>query len=310
MINYRPLVSVLITNYNCDRYLKEAIDSALDQTYSPIEIVVVDDGSTDDSHQVLASYTDKIIPIFKKNGGQASAINAGFAVSRGEIICSLDGDDVWLPTKVEEVVKAISNHPKVAIVYHKVQNIDRVGKPLGPPWPPYQSIRGNIVSKVVQTGGWWPWPPSTALSFSRTFLDKVMNIPEAEYRVSADAYLADLAPFWGEVFGIDCVLSLFRFHESNNWSNSIDIDQRSLQHYEVREKVLNGILENLGINIKISLTDHWPYQLLRYKLGYDKNLIYLSRLAFRNPWVLSIPSKLKTTSKLWLEAMGWGSSRL
>ncbi|MGH2414794.1 MAG: glycosyltransferase family 2 protein, partial [Microcystaceae cyanobacterium] len=107
----QPLVSVLITNYNCGHYLQEAIDSALNQTYSPIETIVVDDGSTDDSRELLASYKDRIIPVFKENGGQASAINAGFPISQGEIICSLDGDDVWLPTKVEEVVKAANTYP-------------------------------------------------------------------------------------------------------------------------------------------------------------------------------------------------------
>jgi glycosyltransferase involved in cell wall biosynthesis len=306
----RPLVSVLITNYNCGYYLKEAIDSALNQTYSSIEIIVVDDGSTDNSHQIISSYQNKIIPIFKENGGQASAINAGFAVSQGEIICSLDGDDVWLPTKVEEVVKAISTYPQAAIIYHKVQNIDGVGKHLGPPWPPYKAIRGNIVSQVSQTGSWWPWPPSTALSFSRAFMAKVMNIPEAEYRVSADAYLADLAPFFGEVVGLDRVLSLFRFHDNNNWSTTSDIDKRSLHHHEVRVKVLNSALKDFGIDREVSLADHWPYQLLRYKLGYDTNLLHLSGLVLKNPWVSSIPSKVKTILKLWLAAIGWGSSRL
>ncbi len=306
----RPLVSVLITNYNCGRFLKKSIDSALNQTYSPIEIIVVDDGSTDDSQDLLGSYQDRIIPVFKENGGQASAINAGFAISQGEIICSLDGDDLWLPNKVKEVVKAISDYPNTSIIYHKVQNIDRAGKSISPPWPPYKVVRGDISSQVARTGSWWPWPPSTALSFSRVFLSKVMNIPEAEYRVSADAYLADLAPFFGEVVGIDRVLSLLRFHDNNNWSNSSDIEKRSLQHHEVRVKVLNSTLRDFGVNTEVSLIDHWPYQLLRYKLGYDKNLIHLSRLAWQNPWVSSLPSKLKTVFKLWLETLGLGSSRL
>src|SRR5919199_656326 len=107
----QPLVSVLITNYNYEHYLKQAIDSALNQTYPHMEIIVVDDGSTDNSKQVIASYKDKIISVFKENGGQASAMNAGFAISQGEIICSLDADDVWLPTKVEQVVQAACAYP-------------------------------------------------------------------------------------------------------------------------------------------------------------------------------------------------------
>lgn len=98
------LVSILINNYNYGRFLPNAIDSALKQTYPNIEVVVVDDGSTDNSREVINSYIDQIIPVFKNNGGQASAINAGFAASKGEIICFLDADDIFLPDKVSEVV--------------------------------------------------------------------------------------------------------------------------------------------------------------------------------------------------------------
>ncbi len=307
----RPLVSVLITNYNYGKYLGEAINSAFNQTYSPIEVIVIDDGSTDHSQEVMASYHDKIIPVLKENGGQASAINAGFAVSRGEIICSLDADDLWLPTKVEEVVKAAQTCSNAVIIYHKVQNIDRQGQQMGQPWPPYKAIQGNISRQVSTTGSWWPWPPSTALSFRRSFLSQVMNIPEeGDFRFSAEPYLADLAPFFGEVVGIEQVLSLFRIHGKNIWSHPHEIDKRSLKNHEIRVDVLNNALKKFGINAQVSLADHWPYQLLRYKLGQEKNLFYLSRLAWQNPWVSGIPSKVKTVSKLWLESLGLGLSRL
>ncbi|MFM7441052.1 MAG: glycosyltransferase family 2 protein [Snowella sp.] len=296
----QPLVSVLITNYNYADYLKQAIDSALNQTYSPLEIIVVDDGSTDNSREVITNYKDRIIPLFKDNGGQASAINAGFNISQGEIICSLDADDVWLPTKVEEVVKAASTYPNAVIIYHKVQNIDRDGQSWGKPWPPYKAIRGDIASKVTQTGSWWPWPPSTALSFTRTFLNQVMDIPEAgEFRFSAEPYLADLAPFFGEVVGIDRALSLFRIHGNNNWSHQIDREKRALQNHEFRVEVLNNALKKFGITQEVSLIDHWPYQLLRYQLGQEKNLFYLSRLAWKNPWISSVISRIKIVLKLW-----------
>lgn len=299
---YQPLVSVIITNYNYGRYLKESIDSAFNQTYPYVEVIVVDDGSTDHSKEVIASYQDKVTPILKVNGGQASAINAGFAVSRGEIICSLDADDVWLPHKIEEVVKAANAYSNAVIIYHKIQNTDQSSSFIGQPWPPYKAIQQDISNQVAKTGGWWPWPPSSALSFRRVFLNKVMNIPEeGEFRFSAEPYLADLAPFFGEVAGIDQVLSLFRIHGANIWSNPIDIDQRSLRNHEVRVEVLNAALKNFGIDVEVDLIDHWPYQLLRYKLGYEKNLIYISQLALKNPWTSSLPAKLKTIYKLWLD---------
>lgn len=114
---------------------------------------------------------------------------------------------MWLPCKVERVVASFKHRPLATVVYHKVQNINEHGTPIGKPWPPYRSIMGDVSQSVSNSGGWWPFPPSTALSFSRQFLATVMNIPEAEYRLCADAYLADLAPFFGEVTGIDRILS-------------------------------------------------------------------------------------------------------
>jgi len=127
----------------------------------------------------------------------------------------------------------------------------------------------------------------------------VMYIPEEEYRFSAEPYLADLAPFFGDIVGIEQTLSLFRIHGANNWSNPIDIENRSLENHEVRVKVLNYTLNNLGVDAEVSLVDHWPYQRLRHKLGYEKKLINLSRLIFQNPWEVRLTSKLKAVFKLW-----------
>ena len=94
-----PLVSVIIGNYNYGRFISEAIESALNQTYKNFELIVVDDGSTDNSREIIESYGDKLTAIFQENGGQGRAFNAGFAVSKGEIICFLDSDDYYYPEK-------------------------------------------------------------------------------------------------------------------------------------------------------------------------------------------------------------------
>src|SRR5215813_6060987 len=99
-----PLASIIIDNYNYGRFLQGAIDSALQQTYTPLEVIVVDDGSTDNSREIIAGYGPRIIPVLKENGGQASAFNAGFRVSRGAVVFFLDSDDLLIPTAVENVV--------------------------------------------------------------------------------------------------------------------------------------------------------------------------------------------------------------
>ena len=82
---FDPCVSIIINNYNYGRFLHSAIDSAIKQIYAHTELIVVDDGSTDDSRDIISSYGSKITPVFKPNGGQASALNAGFAVCRGDM---------------------------------------------------------------------------------------------------------------------------------------------------------------------------------------------------------------------------------
>lgn len=309
-MNSPPLVSVLISNYNCDRYLASAIDSALAQTYPQIEIIVIDDGSTDNSRQIIERYADSIRAILKENGGQASAFNAGFEISQGEIICLLDADDLWLPSKVAEVVSCFKDRPQATVAYHKVQNIDKNEAPSGKPWPPYKSIVGDVSQSVSRSGGWWQLPPSTALSFDRQFLDIAMKIPEEEYRLCADAYLADLAPFFGEVVGIDRVLSQFRLHDGNNWSGKDNQWQRAVEHDRIRVNWVNRILSQHNLNFQISLSDRWPYQWLQFKLGKEHNLWRLSHLAWQNPWEDRQLSKVKTLAKLWLENYEIGYSRL
>ena len=132
-----PLVSVVICNYNYGRFLDEAIRSALNQTYKRIEIIVVDDGSTDNSGEVLARQPSEVVILRTQRQGQAGALWAGVKASRGDIICFLDSDDVWLPTKLEELVAVFSDHPDVAWVRHKLAVTDVALRLLGPYIPQF-----------------------------------------------------------------------------------------------------------------------------------------------------------------------------
>jgi hypothetical protein len=118
-----PLVSILVSNYNYARYIGESIQSALDQTYSNIELIICDDGSTDDSVRVIEEYRAQGPAgalIRKANGGQASGFNAAFAASRGEIIALLDSDDLFLPHKIERIVADFQAHPDSGFGVHRV----------------------------------------------------------------------------------------------------------------------------------------------------------------------------------------------
>src|SRR5206468_3986800 len=110
-----PVASIIVNNYNYGRFLREAVDSALNQTYRNTEVIVVDDGSTDGSPEIIASYGDRIVPVLKQNGGQNSALNAGFSLSRGDVILFLDSDDVLLPTAVEAAMEALAEPDVVKV---------------------------------------------------------------------------------------------------------------------------------------------------------------------------------------------------
>src|SRR5271156_4631356 len=119
----QPLVSILVSNYNYARFIGDSIQSALEQTYSNIELIICDDGSTDDSVRIIEDYARKdprLHLIRKTNGGQASGFNAAFAASRGEIIALLDSDDLFLPRKVERIVADFQDHPQDGLGLQRV----------------------------------------------------------------------------------------------------------------------------------------------------------------------------------------------
>jgi len=120
----------VIPNYNYAHYLRETIDSVLAQTYPNIEIVVVDDGSKDDSKKILAGYGDKVRTIFQQNQGVSAARNNGVEKSVGEFIAFLDADDAWLPTKIEKQVARFRGDEKLGLVHVGVDEIDADGNSL------------------------------------------------------------------------------------------------------------------------------------------------------------------------------------
>ena len=111
-MNYcrKPLVSVIITTYNRANVLKNAIDSVLNQTYSNVEIIVIDDGSEDDTNFLMKAYGDKIVSIFKSNTGKSHSRNIGLLASNGSIIATLDSDDIWCPSYLAKTINHLLNN--------------------------------------------------------------------------------------------------------------------------------------------------------------------------------------------------------
>ncbi|MFZ0678376.1 glycosyltransferase family 2 protein [Candidatus Binatus sp.] len=211
----QPPVSIVINNYNYGRYLRAAIDSALAQTYPEVEVIVVDDGSTDDSREIIVSYGKRIIPVIKSNGGQGSALNAGFEMSRGEIVMFLDADDELLPEAVDRVVKAW--RPGVAKIQFQLELIDEVGAPLGLRVPPFKRFipNGDIRDRFARFGE-YPTAPLSGTAYAREALSRVMPLDETIWSIAADKPLVVLTPFFGDLISICAPLGRYRIHGAND----------------------------------------------------------------------------------------------
>jgi hypothetical protein len=123
-----PLVSIIVPSYQQARFLRVAIDSILAQNYEPMEILVLDGGSTDGSREILESYGDRIWFRSAPDGGQCDAINEGFRRSRGEIVAWLNSDDFYYPRAVARAVEALSKHPESALVYGEGNLVTEAGE--------------------------------------------------------------------------------------------------------------------------------------------------------------------------------------
>jgi hypothetical protein len=252
------LVSIVVGNYNYAQYVGRAIQSALDQTYGNIEVIVVDDGSTDTSRAVIARFGEQVRCVFKENGGQGSAMNAGFAESRGDIVLFLDADDYLGPEAAARVVAAW--HPGVAKVQFRLDAVDGAERPMGismPAWPHFPADPLGMLRRF----GYYPSPPCSGNAYPRSVLNCLMPIPEAELRFNADTHLFDLAPFLGEVINLPVALGYYRIHGQNGSEvGRIELAtvRRSLENESYREAQIRKWAGKHGWSINTGLFRHNP----------------------------------------------------
>jgi glycosyltransferase involved in cell wall biosynthesis len=229
-----PLVSILINNYNYGHYLPDAIDSAIAQTYPHKEVIVVDDGSTDNSQDVIASYGEEIVSVLKENGGQASAFNAGFAVSRGEILFFLDADDLFVPDKVAKVTEVYERDAAIGWSFHPQKLIDSNRNPIVT-IPTVLGKSQQYDFRVAMKKGKlnpflpsWRLPATSAFSFRRSLLQQILPMPEV-IRITSDDYLKFSALSLSPGFILEQELSLQRIHGNNAFTLKKDRDKQLVE---------------------------------------------------------------------------------
>lgn len=207
-------VSIIISSFNYERFVAKTIDSALNQTYQDVEVICVDDGSTDRSREIISSYGDRLKVVLKDNGGQGSAMNSGFEVSTGDLIIFVDSDDILTLQCAETVVAQWDE--KYSKAHCKMRFIDEAGESslvAAQHWSGRFYPTGNLRNEVLKNGGFMH-PPTSANVFSRKYLEEVMPIPADSWPTQPDIYLTYLAAFYGEIGVINEELCLYRVHRS------------------------------------------------------------------------------------------------
>jgi glycosyltransferase involved in cell wall biosynthesis len=307
----RVKVSILVNNWNYADYLPVALDSALAQDHDDVELVVVDDGSTDASAEVLDRYAalagDRMTVIRQANAGQPAAGLAGLEHSTGEIVMFLDADDYLDPSAASRVAAAWQ--PGCAKVQFRLSLVGPDGvrfgvdPPEGVPMP-----SGNMVPQLQRTGR-YESPVTSGNAYPRELLEKLFPIPAAFHNI--DGYLNTVTPLFGPVISLDDELGAYRQHGRNRWafSGGIDVDRlrRRVRHDLIRERQLRATAAERGIEIPAGLPlrnpDHLLHRLASLRLEpqhheqSDDSRLGLLRLGLGAVWHdgTSIPDRLYLT---------------
>jgi glycosyltransferase involved in cell wall biosynthesis len=248
----QPQVTVLIDTYNYGCFIQEAIESVLSQDFPPeqMEILVVDDGSTDDTEERVRKYRSRINYFRKTNGGQASAFNFGLERARGEIVAFLDADDYWLPGKLPRVVEEFEKNPEAGMVYHEIREFHSQrgaykdgGLPLLSGFLP--SSAKDLLSYVLY--------PTSFLAFRRNALQPLLPIPE-KLTIQADSHLSGLVIFLAPIIAIPECLAVYRLHGQNLFHQQGELNCRRQElRIQTRKALIDGMkcwLSERGYDLK------------------------------------------------------------
>jgi glycosyltransferase involved in cell wall biosynthesis len=229
----QPKVSVIIPAFNSSPFIAATVWSVLDQTYGNIEIIVVDDGSTDATLDVLREFGDRIKALTKSNGGPASARNFGIRNASGEFIAFLDADDLWMPEKLAEQVAFMQSHPEVGMTFSEAFMFEEV------------ALQRQLCGKIGFTGETsfcflllGDHIPNSTVLIRRECVDKIGWLNESRDLIAVEDY-----EYWlrlAKVFPIKAIakpLAYYRVHSNNLMGSGEDIEKSLLLPLRVLEEI-------------------------------------------------------------------------
>jgi glycosyltransferase involved in cell wall biosynthesis len=314
-LSAQPLVSVLMPNYNYGEFIGEAIESVLQQTYSYFELIVCDDGSSDNSRDVVERYQArdsriKLLP--QDNAGQGAAIYRAYAESKGELIFLLDADDLYLPEKLAIVVAAHLESPNAGLAIHKMQVIDGNHRKVGL-IPAVSALpsgwHGPRISLTAPT--FLPgFSPSSGISMHGAVAKEILPLLAGK-RVYSDTMIQSVAPLITPILALDQVLAEYRVH-GNNTSSTFTADRiRTIVATETEvwtswRAYLISISERLPPDFVIP--PEKPALMMRYALARIENdpaFKDFHRRAFEDGCYQSMPTRYKLYWKFSIVLPRW-----
>lgn len=248
----KPSISVLIDTYNHERFIEDAICSVLEQDISmdDVEIVVVDDGSTDRTPEIVRKFEPRVRLIRKPNGGQASAFNLALPQTRGEIIAMLDGDDRWVKQKLRRAVETLTENPEVGIVGHGHFEAYSDGRPNGMVLPG-RNYRTDL--STAQNAELFRhlagFLGTSKMTIRRSVLDRILPIPE-ELNIEADEWIFTLAPALAPAMILNEPLFYYGFHAGNLFQYQVYEPAKARRKMKVLEVLVRDLppkLREIGV---------------------------------------------------------------
>lgn len=270
-------ISVVVTAYNYARYLPAALDSVLAQACPhEVECIVVDDGSTDETPEVMRAYEGRVRYLKRENGGQGAAFNTGFEASTGDLVAMLDADDTFLPRKLSSAARAFEDDESLGLVHHALGLIGpeggwigRDGSPQNPPdtVPTLEHpADGDVRERLLVQGFPYIFAPCSGLVFRRSALALAMPVP-ARIKSDTDAMVALPVALFHKVKYLPDILGGYRVHGQNISATRKEADadpvvaraKLHLSHLEAFWENLNLALERKGVKGRLNVARSWNY---------------------------------------------------
>ena len=218
-------LAVVITSYNYEKYIANTIDSVLNQRNDRVELIVVDDGSRDNSWEIIKSYNlEKAFLL--ENRGQAKACLYAIEKSKASFFLFLDSDDALMPGSLSEILNRLDS--KVAKLQFSLTPIDATGAVIGPPTPTLANYRRRqeLINEIISTGTYTSSPTS-----GNVFCRELCKIAEeVDYEISIDGVTLIAAPLYGDVVSISKPLGYYRIHGQNNSGHGTKLNIRSIEN--------------------------------------------------------------------------------